>query len=325
MKSPIRVAITGAAGNIGYALVFRIAAGDVFGKDQPVILHLLEIPGAEDKLKALKMELEDCALPLLKNLVMGVDPFFVFEGVDYVAAIGAIPRGPGMERRDLLEKNAKIFVEQGKALEKCGNMNVKMLVVGNPCNTNALVAMHNAPSIAKENFFSMTMLDENRARTQLAIKSGKELEKVEVIVWGNHSPTMIADLDNGKIEGKPIREVIHNRVWLEEEFIPMIQQRGTSVIKTRGASSAASAAHGVASALKALYQDGPTFSMGVCAHNNPYGISQDLIYSFPCRREKGKISIVSGLKHGSFVEEKIKASEKELKEERDAVRMYLKE
>lgn len=324
MKSPIRVAVTGAAGNIGYALVFRVATGDVFGFDQPIILHLLEIPGFEEKLKALRMEIEDCAFPLVKGVVTGVDPHRVFDGVDYVAAVGAMPRGPGMERKDLLEKNAKIFVEQGRALEASGNLQVKMLVVGNPCNTNALVAMHNAPSLPKECFFAMTMLDENRARMQLALKADVDVTSVEIVIWGNHSPTMTPDIDNAKIGGKPLRQVLPNNAWLEGEFMKTVQQRGTEVIKARGASSAASAAHAIGDALKALHQGTNVFSMGVFAGANPYGIANDLIYSFPCRREKGKICIVSGLQHGTFIHEKIKASEKELKEERDAVRSYLK-
>lgn len=324
MGSPIRIAVTGAVGNIGYALVFRIAAGDVFGANQPVILHLLEIPGSEDKLKALKMEIEDCAFPLVKGIITGVNAKSVFEGVDYVAAVGAMPRGPGMERRDLLERNAKIFVDQGEALSAAGNREVKMLVVGNPCNTNALVAMHNAPSLSKDNFFSMTMLDENRARMQLALKAGVDVESVEIIVWGNHSPTMIPDIDNAKINGKPVREVISDHVWLEGDFIKMIQQRGSEVIKARGASSAASAANGIVDALRALHHGTGVFSMGVPAIGNPYGISNDLIYSFPCKREKDRLVIAHGFHHRDTIQNLIKAGEKELKEERDAVRAYLK-
>jgi len=242
MRSPIRIAVTGAAGNIGYALVFRIAAGDAFGPDQPVILHLLEIPGLENKLRGLKMEIEDCAFHLVQDVITGVDARRVFEGVDYIAAVGAMPRGPGMERRDLLEKNAQIFVDKGRAIQAAGNLKVKVLVVGNPCNTNALVTMHNAPGIPKENFFSMTMLDQSRARAQIALKLNVNVNTVEINVWGNHSPTMVPDIDNAKVNGKLLEEVLPNRVWLENDFIKTIQNRGYEVINARGISSAASAA-----------------------------------------------------------------------------------
>jgi malate dehydrogenase len=324
MRSPIRIAVTGAAGNIGYALVFRIAAGDAFGPDQPVILHLLEIPGLENKLRGLKMEIEDCAFHLVQDVITGVDARRVFEGVDYIAAVGAMPRGPGMERRDLLEKNAQIFVDKGRAIQAAGNLKVKVLVVGNPCNTNALVTMHNAPGIPKENFFSMTMLDQSRARAQIALKLNVNVNTVEINVWGNHSPTMVPDIDNAKVNGRPLEEVLPNRVWLENDFIKTIQNRGYEVINARGISSAASAANAVVDALKEIHHGGVTFSMGVNSTGNPYGISDGLIYSFPCRWNSGKLSIIPGLTHSEVVYRLIKASEKELIEERDAIRSYLK-
>lgn len=325
MPAPIRVAVTGAAGNIGYALVFQIASGALFGQDQEVILHLLEVPAAEGKLKALKMELADSAYPLLKGIVAGTDAHQVFQGIDYAALVGAMPRIQGMERKDLLEKNASIFVEQGRALNACGNMNVKILAIGNPCNTNCLVAMHHAPELPKEAFHSMTMLDENRARAQLASKAGVNIRNTDIVIWGNHSPTMVPDIDNGMISGKLIRDVIPDNSWLEGEFITKIQQRGTEVIKARGASSAASAAAAIMDGLRAISgQRKGLFSMGVYSSGNHYGIEGNLVYSFPCEYKDGKVQIHHGWKHSAFIDEKIHKSEEELKGEREAVREYLK-
>ncbi len=319
-----RIAVTGAAGNIAYSLIFRIASGELFGKSEPVALHLLEIPAALPSLKGVQMELEDCAFPLLKEVIVGDQPQHVFKDVTHAFLIGATPRGPGMERKDLLSANGKIFVEQGKALDAVAAKNVKVLVVGNPCNTNALIALHNAPHLNPAQFFSMTRLDQNRATSLLAQKAGVGVKNVsQVIVWGNHSSTQVPDFIHAKIDGAPVVEKIQDRQWLEGEFIPLVQKRGAKVIEARGKSSAASAANAALETMQDIITptaEGQWYSCSVYSKGNPYGIEEDLIFSFPCRtHSSGRVEIVSGLSWDPFLREKILLSEKELIEEREAV------
>ncbi len=315
-----RIAVTGGAGQIAYNLLFRIASGEMLGVDQPVALHILEVPQALDALKGVVMELQDCAFPLLEEVVIGSDPHKVFKGVDLALLVGAKPRGPGMERKDLLEGNAKIFVEQGKALNAVASRDVRVLVVGNPCNTNALICAKNAPDLPPEHFFAMTRLDENRAAIQLALKAGVPVRDVtNVAIWGNHSSTQVPDFVNAKIGGKPATSVISDRKWLEGEFLTTVQKRGAAIIAARGKSSAASAANGAIDAIQSLYNPTEWCSMGVYSHNNPYGIDNDLIFSFPCRSDgEGNLEIIAGVPWDDFLREKMMATEKELKEEREA-------
>ncbi|MBS0650491.1 MAG: malate dehydrogenase [Verrucomicrobia bacterium] len=325
MTKPIkRVAVTGGAGQIAYSILFRIAAGDLLGRDQPIALHILELPGAIDSLKGVVMELEDCAFPLLKEIKIGSDPTDVFQGVNYALLIGAKPRGPGMERKDLLGENGKIFIEQGKALNASAAKDVIVLVVGNPANTNCLIAMNHAPNIPKNRFFSMMRLDQNRAASILAQKAKAAVSDVSnVCVWGNHSATQVPDFMNAKIRGKPALELIKDRKWCEEEFIPQVQKRGATVIAARGKSSAASAANAAIDSIQSLIlptAEGEWFSVGMYSEGNPYGIRGDLIFSFPCRsRGNGQIEIVKNVPWDPFFEAKIRLSEKELIEERDLV------
>lgn len=324
-----RIVITGAAGQIAYSLLFRIARGEIFGKDQPIAISLLDIPALETGLQGLVMELEDCAFPLLKEVRFGSDPFEMFEGADLALLVGAKPRGPGMERKDLLLDNGKIFIEQGKALDQVAMKEVRTLVVGNPCNTNCLIAMHHAPTIAKEQFFCMTMLDQHRASAQLAKKAGVSIDEVKRVgIWGNHSATQVPDFVNAKIGNKPVVEVISDTPWLETTFVETVQKRGAAVIQARGKSSAASAAHAAIESAKALFtktKEGAFFSVGQLSKKNPYGIEEDLIFSFPCISDgEGNTEIVSGLNINSFLEEKLQITQKELIEERDAVRHLLK-
>lgn len=324
VKSLKRVAVTGGAGHIAYSILFRIASGDMLGKDQPIALHVLEIPEALQALEGVKMELEDCAFPLLKEIVIGSDPFQVFEGIHYALLIGAKPRGPGMERSDLLKDNGKIFVEQGKALNESAERDVKVLVVGNPCNTNCLIAMNHAPRIPRKNFHAMTRLDQNRATYQLADKAGVEVTKVtNVTIWGNHSSTQVPDYLNAKIDGKPAPQVIGDSSWFQKDFIPTVQKRGGAIIAARGKSSAASAASAAIDAVKALVTPTPKgewFSSGVCSDNNPYGIKDNLIFSFPCRSAgDGSYEIVSALPSDDFLKSKMEETSKELLEERSMV------
>ena len=322
MKQPLRVAVTGAAGNISYAMLFRIASGEMLGKDQPVILQLLEITPALDALKGVVMELEDCAFPLLADIVQTDDATVAFKDVDYALLVGARPRGPGMERKDLLEANAAIFSAQGKALNDVASRDVKVLVVGNPANTNALIAQRNAPDLDPRNFTAMTRLDHNRAIAQLAGKTDSTVNDVKkMIIWGNHSSTQYPDLTAATVNGKPALDLV-DRDWYENTYIPEVQQRGAAIIKARGASSAASAANAAITHMRtwALGSDENDWvSMGVYS-NGEYGIAEGLIYSFPVTCKNGDWSIVDGVDVSSdFSKEKMAATEQELSEERDAV------
>ena len=322
MKQPLRVAVTGAAGNISYAMLFRIASGEMLGKDQPVILQLLEITPALDALKGVVMELEDCAFPLLAGIVQTDDANVAFKDVDYALLVGARPRGPGMERKDLLEANAAIFSAQGKALNEVASRDVKVLVVGNPANTNALIAQRNAPDLDPRNFTAMTRLDHNRAMAQLAEKTDSTVNDIKnMTIWGNHSSTQYPDLTAATVNGKPALELV-DRDWYENTYIPEVQQRGAAIIKARGASSAASAANAAIAHMRtwALGTDENDWvSMGVYS-NGEYGIAEGLIYSFPCTCKNGDWSIVDGVDVSSeFSKEKMAATEQELSEERDAV------
>ena len=322
MKQPLRVAVTGAAGNISYAMLFRIASGEMLGKDQPVILQLLEIAPALDALKGVVMELEDCAFPLLAGIVQTDDATVAFKDVDYALLVGSRPRGPGMERKDLLEANAAIFSAQGKALNDVASRDVKVLVVGNPANTNALIAQRNAPDLDPRNFTAMTRLDHNRAMAQLAEKTDSTVNDIKnMTIWGNHSSTQYPDLTSATVNGKPALDLV-DRDWYENTYIPEVQQRGAAIIKARGASSAASAANAAIAHVRtwALGTDENDWvSMGVYS-NGEYGIAEGLIYSFPVTCKNGDWSIVEGVDVSSgFSKEKMAATEQELSEERDAV------
>ena len=322
MKQPLRVAVTGAAGNISYAMLFRIASGEMLGKDQPVILQLLEIAPALDALKGVVMELEDCAFPLLAGIVQTDDATVAFKDVDYALLVGSRPRGPGMERKDLLEANAAIFSAQGKALNDVASRDVKVLVVGNPANTNALIAQRNAPDLDPRNFTAMTRLDHNRAMAQLAEKTDSTVNDIKnMTIWGNHSSTQYPDLTSATVNGKPALDLV-DREWYEATYIPEVQQRGAAIIKARGASSAASAANAAIAHVRtwALGTDENDWvSMGVYS-NGEYGIAEGLIYSFPVTCANGDWSIVDGVDVSSdFSKDKMAATEQELSEERDAV------
>ena len=324
MKNPIRIAVTGGAGQIGYSLLFRIGNGEVFGNDQPVILQILEIPQAIDILKGVVMELEDCAQPMLYDIVPTDDPIVAFKDVSWALLVGSKPRGPGMERSDLLSENGKIFVGQGKAINDHAASDVRIVVVGNPCNTNCLVAKSNAPDVPVDRWFAMTRLDENRARVQLATKAGTLPGDVtNLAVWGNHSPTMYPDFEQAKIKGKPLTDVITDRAWLEGNFLKTVQQRGKAIIDARGKSSAASAANACLDTVRSLINptpEGDWFSAAIPSEGNPYGVEEGLMYSFPLRTKKdGSLEIVAGLDLSDFAKGKLKATETELKEERDAV------
>ncbi|MCO7224543.1 malate dehydrogenase [Pleionea sp. CnH1-48] len=321
MKQPVRVAVTGAAGQIGYSLLFRIASGAMLGDDQPVILQLLDITPAMDALQGVKMELDDCAFPLLQDVTCSDDPNVAFKDADYALLVGARPRGPGMERKDLLEANAAIFSVQGKALNDNASKDVKVLVVGNPANTNALIAQRNAPDLDPRNFTAMTRLDHNRAMTQLAQKTGKAITEVtNMTIWGNHSSTQYPDLFHTKVSGQVAIELVEQD-WYENDFIPTVQQRGAAIIKARGASSAASAANAAIEHMRswALGTEGDDWvSMAVYADGS-YGIDKGLIYSFPCVCKNGDWEIVQGLEIDAFSQARMEATQTELAEERDAV------
>ena len=321
MKAPVRVTVTGAAGQIGYALLFRIASGAMLGDDQPVILQLLDITPAMEALEGVRMELDDCAFPLLAGVVCTDDPNVGFKDTDYALLVGARPRGPGMERKDLLEANAAIFSVQGKALNDHASRNVKVLVVGNPANTNSLIAQRNAPDLDPRNFTAMTRLDHNRAMTQIAQKTGTTVNDVtNMTIWGNHSATQYPDLFNAKVNGQAAIELV-DQAWYESDFIPTVQQRGAAIIKARGASSAASAANAAIDHMRswALGTEGDDWvSMGVYSDGS-YGIAEGLIYSFPCRCANGDWQIVQGVEVGEFSRGKMDATMQELAEERDAV------
>lgn len=322
MKTPVNIAVSGAAGQISYSLLFRLAAGELLGPDQPIVFHLLEIPQAIDTLKGVVMELNDCAYPLLYRIVTTDNPEVAFKNADYVFLVGARPRGPGMERKDLLEVNAEIFAIQGKALNKVARRDVKVLVTGNPANTNALIAIKNAPDLKPENFSAMTMLDHNRAISQLAEKCGVLASDVKnVIVWGNHSAKQYPDLHHAKVKGQDALSLV-DRDWFENEFISTVQQRGAAVIEARGRSSAASAANAAINLMRAWIrgtEPGDWISMAV-ASDGSYGVEEGLVYSFPVTIQNGEFNIVKGLEINDFSLEKMRISEAELKEEREAVR-----
>ena len=326
MKNPVRVTITGAAGNIGYALAFRVAAGDMLGPDQPVILQLLEITPALDALKGVAMELNDCAFPLLRGLVTTDDANVAFKDCDYALLVGARPRGPGMERKDLLAANGAIFGPQGKALNDHASRNVKVLVVGNPANTNALIAQAAAPDLNPRNFTAMTRLDHNRALSQLAEKTGTHSTDIaKMTIWGNHSSTQYPDISHATVQGKPAKGLVEDS-WYKDTFIPVVQQRGAAIIKARGASSAASAASAAIDHMRnwALGTNGDDWvSMGVPSDGS-YGIAPGIIYSYPCRCKNGDYEIVQGLEIDAFSREKMDATDRELREERAAVENLLK-
>jgi malate dehydrogenase len=320
--TPIRVAVTGAAGQIGYALLFRIASGAMFGPNQPVILHLIEIEPVLPALSGVVMELDDCAFPLLKGVVPTANLDEGFRGVNWALLVGSVPRKQGMERKDLLGINGKIFIGQGQAIQKNAAKDVRIHVVGNPCNTNCLIAMNNAPDIARDRWFAMTRLDENRAKSQLAKKSGVETTAVSnVAIWGNHSSTQYPDFTHAKINGQPAPTVIKDEAWLKGEFISSVQQRGAAIIKARGASSAASAANAIVDSVASIVN--PTASgdwHSVCLHSDgSYDIEKGLICSFPVRSNGQKLEIAQGLEIDAFSRGKIDATVAELKEEKGLV------
>jgi malate dehydrogenase len=321
MKAPVRVTVTGAAGQIGYALLFRIASGAMLGEKQPVILQLLDITPAMDALEGVRMELDDCAFPLLAGIVCSDDPAVAFKDADYALLVGARPRGPGMERKDLLEANAAIFSVQGKAINDHASRHIRVLVVGNPANTNALITQRNAPDIDPRNFTAMMRLDHNRAKTQIAQQLSQPVTDVSnMTVWGNHSATQYPDLFHAQVNGQVAAEQV-DESWYADTFIPTVQQRGAAIIKARGASSAASAANAAIDHMRdwALGTDeGDWVSMGVYSDGS-YGIAEGLIYSFPCRCSGGEWEIVQGLEVNDFSRERMRATERELTEERDAV------
>ena len=325
MTSPVRVTVTGAAGQISYSLLFRIAAGEMLGPNQPVILQMLEITPALEALKGVAMELEDCAFPLLAGMVCTDDAAVAFKDSDYALLVGARPRGPGMERKDLLEANAAIFSVQGKAINDNACQDIKVLVVGNPANTNALIAQRNAPDIDPRQFTAMTRLDHNRAMSQIANKTGSTINDVtHMTIWGNHSATQYPDLHATKVSGKPAIDMIEQS-WYEDDFIPTVQQRGAAIINARGASSAASAANAAIAHMRSWAlgtAEGDWVSMGVYSDGS-YGIAEGLIYSFPCVCKDGDWDIVQGLEVNAFSEGKMRATETELAEERDAVQHLL--
>lgn len=320
MKAPVRVAITGAAGQISYSLLFRIASGEMLGKDQPVIMQLLEITPVLEALRGAVMELEDCAFPLVMGIVPTDDAKVAFKDADYCLLVGARPRGPGMERKDLLAANAAIFSAQGKAINDHASKNVKVLVVGNPANTNALIAYHNAPDLKPGQFTAMTRLDHNRAIAQLAGQCGKHATEVDgIIIWGNHSATQYPDIHHAKVAGKSAFDLV-DQAWNTEKFIPTVQQRGAAVIKARGLSSAASAANAAIEHMRdwVLGSGGKIVSMAIHSDGS-YGITPGLIYSFPVVCDKGNYTIVQGLKINKFSQDLMDRTRKELEEERDAV------
>lgn len=319
-KAPIRVAVTGAAGNIGYALLFRIASGHMFGPDQPVALNLIEIEPGMAALKGVAMELDDCAFPLLTEIVQTSDLSVGFKDVDWALLVGSVPRKQGMERADLLGINGKVFVGQGKAINDHAKKSVRVVVVGNPCNTNCLIAMRSAPDIPNEQFFAMTRLDENRAKTQLAQKAGVPVQDVtELCVWGNHSPTMFPDFFNAKIRRQKVTEVIADEAWLKDVFVPTVGQRGKAIIEARGASSAASAANAVVDTVRDLIQPTRGGFHSVCViSKGEYGTPEGIITSLPIRVDAvGNWRVVEGIKLNEYAKSKIAASNAELLEERE--------
>jgi malate dehydrogenase len=322
MQSPIKIAVTGAAGQIGYSLLFRIGSGALFGPEQPIALSLIEIPDALPALNGVVMELLDCAFPLLKSITPTADLDEGFRDVNWALLVGSIPRKAGMERKDLLGINGKIFIGQGQALQKNASADVRILVIGNPCNTNCLIAMNNAREIPRERWFAMTRLDENRAKAQLAHKAGVEVTAVtNMTIWGNHSSTQYPDFYNAKISGRAANEVITDELWLKETFIPAVQQRGAAIIKARGLSSAGSAANAVVDSVRSLVSETPRddwHSVALCS-SGEYGVEKDLISSFPVRVRSGKPEVVQNVPINEFSRVKIDASVNELKEEKSLV------
>ncbi|CAN5463862.1 malate dehydrogenase [soil metagenome] len=323
-KAPMRVAVTGAAGQIGYSLLFRIANGDMLGKDQPVILQLLEIPDekAQKALKGVMMEIDDCAFPLLAGMTAHSDPMTAFKDIDVALLVGARPRGPGMERKDLLEANAQIFTVQGKALDAVASRNVKVLVVGNPANTNAYIAMKSAPNLPAKNFTAMLRLDHNRALSQLAAKAGKPITSIEKLcVWGNHSPTMYADFTHATIDGKEAKALVNDDAWTKDVFLPTVGKRGAAIIEARGLSSAASAANAAIDHVRdwVLGTNGKWTTMGIPSDGS-YEIPKDTMFGFPVTTENGEYKIVQGLEVDAFSRERINLTLKELMEEREGVK-----
>jgi malate dehydrogenase len=327
MKPPVRVAVTGAAGQIGYALLFRIASGEMLGKDQPVILQLLEIPDekAQKGLKGVMMELEDCAFPLLAGMSAHGDPMTAFKDADYALLVGSRPRTQGMERKDLLAVNGQIFTTQGKALNAVASRNVKVLVVGNPANTNAWIAMKSAPDLPRKNFTAMLRLDHNRAASQIAAKTGKPVAGIEkLVVWGNHSPTMYADYRFATIDGKPVKAMINDDAWNRDVFLPTVGKRGAAILEARGLSSAASAANAAIDHVRdwALGSNGKWVTMGIPS-DGQYGIPKDTMFGFPVMTAGGEYKLVEGLEIDAFSQERINATLKELLEEQDGVKHLL--
>ncbi|MDR0457772.1 MAG: malate dehydrogenase [Burkholderiaceae bacterium] len=326
-KKPVRVAVTGAAGQIGYALLFRIASGEMLGKDQPVILQLLEIPDekAQKALKGVIMELEDCAFPLLAGVVPTGDPLVAFKDADYALLVGARPRGPGMERSDLLAANAQIFTAQGKALDKVASRDVKVLVVGNPANTNAYIAMKSAPSLPRKNFTAMLRLDHNRALSQIAAKIGCAVGDIEKLcVWGNHSPSMYADYRFATVGGKNVKDLINDQVWNADVFLPTVGKRGAAIIDARGLSSAASAANAAIDHMHdwALGTNGRWVTMGIPS-DGQYGIPKDMVFGFPVTTSNGQYHLVEGLPIDEFSQKRIDKTLAELQGEKDGVQHLL--
>ena len=327
-KAPVRVAVTGAAGQIGYSLLFRIASGEMLGKDQPVILQLLEIPDekAQKALNGVMMELDDCAFPLLHGMLPASDPMIAFKDAEIALLVGARPRGPGMERKDLLEANGKIFAPQGQALDKVASRNVKVLVVGNPANTNALIAMKNAPSLKPTQFTGMMRLDHNRAISQVAQKIGKPVSSVrKMTVWGNHSATQYPDLFQAECEGKKVWPMINDQQWLENTLIPTVQKRGAAIIAARGLSSAASAANAAIDHMRDWVMgtpEGDWITMGIPADGS-YGIAEGVLYGYPVTCKGGQYQIVKGIEISDFSRKRMDATLKELHEERDGIKHLL--
>lgn len=322
-KKPVRVAVTGAAGQIGYAILFRIASGEMLGKDQPVILHLLEVPmeKAQQALQGVMMELQDCAFPLLAGMQAFSDPMEAFKDVEYALLIGSRPRGPGMERAELLAVNGEIFIAQGRALNAVAHRNVKVLVVGNPANTNAFIAMNSAPDLPRKNFTAMLRLDHNRALSQVASKAGKPVADIEkMTVWGNHSPTMYADYRFATVNGESVKDMINDQDWNANVFLPTVGKRGAAIIAARGVSSAASAANAAIDHMRdwALGTQGRWVTMGV-ASNGEYGIPKGIMFGFPVTCEGGDFKIVEGLPIDAFSQERINKTLAELEDERAGV------
>lgn len=322
MKKRVKVAITGAAGQIGYALMFRIASGQMLGEDTEIDLHLLELEAALPGLHGTAMELQDCAFPLLKNVVCTSDTQTAFDGVNWALLVGASPRKAGMERSDLLKINGGIFRGQGEAINQKAASDVRILVVGNPCNTNCLIAMHHAPDVPSDRFYAMTLLDENRARAQLAMKSGRAVSDVrQMAIWGNHSSTQFPDYFHATIDHRPATEVIEDTQWLETQFISDVQQRGAAVIKARGASSAASAANAALNTVYNITHDTPKedcHSVALCSRGE-YGVDEGLIFSFPCRTEQHNLRVLTDWENNAFAKEKIALTLNELRQEKEAV------